>query len=25
VSVANILADWKMDHNTIIGGLLHDT
>jgi len=25
VSVAHILADWKMDHNTIIGGLLHDT
>jgi len=25
VSVANILADWKMDYITIIGGLLHDT
>jgi len=25
VEVAKILAEWKMDHNTIIGGLLHDS
>ena len=25
VEVAKILAGWKMDHNTIIGGLLHDS
>ena len=25
VEVAKILANWNMDHITIIGGLLHDT
>ena len=25
VEVAKILAEWNMDHITIIGGLLHDT
>jgi len=25
VEVAKLLASWKMDHNTIIGGLLHDS
>ena len=25
LAVANLLAQWKMDHTTIIGGMLHDT
>ena len=25
LAVANMLAQWKMDHTTIIGGMLHDT
>jgi len=25
LAVANVLAQWKMDHFTIIGGILHDT
>ena len=25
LAVANMLAQWKMDHFTIIGGMLHDT